>query len=165
MNVVTGQQENIMNAPASISAVAAVAAVTGLAAATLVPAPAAASSDSAYSGGEHSSAVHRVTSEWRPHDGSYWYVHRYGPYQYGYGPSYHYYDPRYYGIRAVAPPDVPPPDALPPGPPAANPNCLSKSYLQDGTVVFTDNCTNETATSAPAQDAPPPARRWRGVEK
>ena len=29
-------------------------------------------------------------------------------------------------------------------------NCLSKSYAQDGSVVFTDNCTKETAMAAPA---------------
>jgi len=30
-----------------------------------------------------------------------------------------------------------------------NCNCLSKSYLQDGTVAFYDRCTNETASTAP----------------
>ena len=29
-------------------------------------------------------------------------------------------------------------------------SCLSKSYLPDGTVVFADNCSKETATAAPA---------------
>ena len=29
-------------------------------------------------------------------------------------------------------------------------NCLTKSYMQDGSVVFADNCTKETAMAAPA---------------
>jgi hypothetical protein len=29
-------------------------------------------------------------------------------------------------------------------------NCLTKSYTQDGSVVFADNCTKETAMAAPA---------------
>ena len=33
-------------------------------------------------------------------------------------------------------------------------SCLTKSYLQDGTVVFADQCTNESATAAPAAAAP-----------
>jgi hypothetical protein len=33
-------------------------------------------------------------------------------------------------------------------------SCLTKSYLQDGTVVFTDQCTNESATAAPATATP-----------
>ena len=35
-------------------------------------------------------------------------------------------------------------------PVSQNCNCVSKSYLQDGTVVFTDICTKETAMAAPA---------------
>ena len=33
-------------------------------------------------------------------------------------------------------------------------SCLTKSYLQDGTVVFSDQCTHESATAAPAAAAP-----------
>jgi hypothetical protein len=35
--------------------------------------------------------------------------------------------------------------------PSAEPcNCLAKSYMQDGSVMFVDNCTKETAMAAPA---------------
>ena len=154
-----------MSTPASISALAAFATVTALATAALVPAPAVAHFNGGYSGGEHSSPGYRVISgSPQPYEGSDWYARRYGPPYYGYRPSYHYYEPNYNGIRAGAPPAAPPPDVVLPGPPAFNPNCLSKSYLPDGTVVFADNCTNETATSGPPE-GPPPARRWRGIEK
>jgi hypothetical protein len=45
-----------------------------------------------------------------------------------------------------------PPVYTAPVQPAANQscNCLSKSYAPDGTVVFADNCSKETATAAPA---------------
>ncbi len=33
-------------------------------------------------------------------------------------------------------------------------SCLTKSYLQDGAVVFADQCTHESATAAPAAAAP-----------
>jgi hypothetical protein len=35
-------------------------------------------------------------------------------------------------------------------PVSQNCNCLTKSYMQDGSVVFTDVCTKETAMAAPA---------------
>jgi len=35
-------------------------------------------------------------------------------------------------------------------PVSQNCNCLTKSYMQDGSVVFTDVCTRETAMAAPA---------------
>jgi hypothetical protein len=43
------------------------------------------------------------------------------------------------------------PTYLAPAQPVANQscNCLSKSYLPDGTVVFADNCSKETATAVP----------------
>jgi hypothetical protein len=43
------------------------------------------------------------------------------------------------------------PTYVAPAQPVANQscNCLSKSYLPDGTVVFADNCSKETATAAP----------------
>ncbi len=33
-------------------------------------------------------------------------------------------------------------------------SCLTKNYLQDGSVVFADQCTHESATAAPAAAAP-----------
>jgi hypothetical protein len=47
-------------------------------------------------------------------------------------------------------------------PVSQNCNCLTKSYMQDGAVVFTDVCTKETAMAAPAgwqqgQPAPQPS--------
>jgi len=42
-----------------------------------------------------------------------------------------------------------------------NCNCLSKSYLQDGTVAFYDRCTNETASTASQQ--PPDPQQQGGV--
>jgi hypothetical protein len=38
--------------------------------------------------------------------------------------------------------------------PADSSNCLSKGYLTDGSVVFTDRCTNESAIAQPADNAP-----------
>jgi hypothetical protein len=35
--------------------------------------------------------------------------------------------------------------------PAANQNCLSKTYQQDGSALFSDSCTGEQAATAPAQ--------------
>jgi hypothetical protein len=63
--------------------------------------------------------------------------------------------PSYYGVRTASQPDAPPP---------VSQSCLSKSYLQDGTVVFADNCTKEIATSGPEgpPPGPPPSRPWRG---
>jgi hypothetical protein len=40
--------------------------------------------------------------------------------------------------------------AAPAQPVSQNCNCVTKSYMQDGTVVFTDVCTKETAMAAPA---------------
>jgi hypothetical protein len=37
-----------------------------------------------------------------------------------------------------------------PAQPVGNCNCLTKSYMQDGTVVFADVCTKETAMALPA---------------
>lgn len=39
--------------------------------------------------------------------------------------------------------------------PAPGPGCLTKSYLQDGSVVFTDTCTKESAI-APSDDTQHP---------
>ncbi len=33
-------------------------------------------------------------------------------------------------------------------------SCLSKTYLEDGTVVFTDRCTHESAAAAPVPPSP-----------
>jgi hypothetical protein len=49
-----------------------------------------------------------------------------------------------------APAYAPAPAAYTPPPPAQGCNCLSKTYMQDGTAVFSDNCTKETAMVAPA---------------
>jgi hypothetical protein len=35
-------------------------------------------------------------------------------------------------------------------PPPAPCTCLTKSYAQDGSVMFADNCTKESAVAAPA---------------
>jgi hypothetical protein len=43
------------------------------------------------------------------------------------------------------------------GAPAAPCNCLTKQYLQDGSVLFQDNCTKEAAIMPPAQQANGPA--------
>ncbi len=45
--------------------------------------------------------------------------------------------------------------APPSGPPQTGPGCLAKGYMPDGSVVFTDRCTNEGAV-APAGDSGPP---------
>jgi hypothetical protein len=45
--------------------------------------------------------------------------------------------------------------AAPPAQPTAvaGCNCLSKSYMPDNSVVFTDNCTKETAVLVPQGQA------------
>lgn len=57
--------------------------------------------------------------------------------------------------------------AAPAAPPPPKPDCLSKGYLPDGSVVFTDRCTHEGAVGqredvsvqgAPPQGGPPYAR-------
>jgi len=44
-----------------------------------------------------------------------------------------------------------------------NCNCLSKSYLQDGTVAFYDRCTNETASTAPQPQGGVPQQPQAGM--
>jgi hypothetical protein len=48
-----------------------------------------------------------------------------------------------------APAYAPAPATYAPPAPTQGCNCLSKTYMQDGTAVFSDNCTKETAMLAP----------------
>lgn len=63
-----------------------------------------------------------------------------------YRPGYYWVDGRYTY--------VPGPSVVTTSAVAGTCSCLTKSYLQDGTVVFADQCTNESATAAPAAAAP-----------
>jgi hypothetical protein len=96
-------------------------------------------------------------SDWRPSYGSNGYWHRPGSYWYGSG-TYTTapvvtYAPAPVQTYTSAPVQTTyaPPAYVAPVQPAANQscNCLTKSYAPDGTVVFADNCSKETATAAP----------------
>jgi hypothetical protein len=66
----------------------------------------------------------------------------------GYAPSVVDYTPPAPAYVAPAPAYVAPaPSYTPP----AQSSCLSKTYQQDGSVLFTDSCTGEQAAAAPAQ--------------
>jgi hypothetical protein len=163
VKVVPGEQEHIMNASASLAAPAAFAAIAAFAIATLLPAQATAHFIGGYSSGEYAILVHRTGGPRQTYDASDWYVRMYGPYYYGYVPTERYYDSRYSGIRAAAPPDDTQPDALRPGSTALKQSCLSKSHLQAGALAFAEERTNETPASAPP--GAPTICRWSGVEK
>lgn len=138
----------------------ALAALAAVAATALVP-----NSASAHFGGGGWGGSHWGGGQWggghwaghgwhQPSYGNNWYSHWHSPY-FGRGPNYYGsigHDgpsyPTYYGIQPVV---QPPPM---PAPPPVRPNCLSKSYVPDGTVVLADNCTKEVAASGP--EGPPP---------
>jgi len=105
-------------------------------------------------GGGHWGGGHWGGNHWgfgwsRPYYRNNWYAGWHRPFYYGYGSNY-------YGGSSYAGAPVQP-DAQP----VANQNCLSKSYQQDGSVVFADNCTQEAAVSSPEgpPQGPPPGPR------
>ena len=63
-----------------------------------------------------------------------------------YRPGYYWVDGRYTYVTG--------PGAVTTSAVGGTCSCLTKSYLQDGTVVFADQCTHESATAAPATAAP-----------
>jgi hypothetical protein len=68
--------------------------------------------------------------------GGYWaHWHQHHPDHYHWGHWGHWHEHPGYGTYTQ--------------PVAATCNCLTKDYLPDGRVVFTDRCTNETAAEAP----------------
>jgi hypothetical protein len=101
----------------------------------------------------------RWDSGWRPSYGNNGYWHRPGSYWYGRNtyttvPVQTYVPAPVQTLETYAP--APAQTTYAPAYPAPvqplanqNCNCLSKSYMPDGTVVFADNCSNETATAAP----------------
>ena len=106
----------------------------------------------------------RWGSDWRPSYGSNGYWHRpgwIGPSTYTTAPVVTTYATAPVQTYATAPVQTytpapaqttyAPPVYTAPVQPAANQscNCLSKSYAPDGTVVFADNCSKETASAAP----------------
>jgi hypothetical protein len=80
----------------------------------------------------------------------YWYPRWHRPYYYGYNS---YGTPSYSSGPTTMQQDSQPSTQsyMQSGP---SQNCLSKNYLQDGSVVFADNCTKETAISGPEGPKP-----------
>ncbi len=73
-----------------------------------------------------------------------------------YGPSYA--GPRYYGPRVTTlTPDPVTPTPAGYAPRTASGSCLTKEYLQDGSVLFKDLCTQEQAIAPAAQSSQYPA--------
>jgi hypothetical protein len=76
-----------------------------------------------------------------PHHPPHWWHHHHGSHGWAYGTDYDG------GYAAVGDAGAAPVGTCPG-------NCLSKSYLEDGTVVFNDRCTHESATAAPLNASP-----------
>jgi hypothetical protein len=54
-------------------------------------------------------------------------------------------------LSGSAQPSYPPAPSYTPAPAPAQASCLSKTYMADGTALFTDTCTGETAMTTPLQ--------------
>ena len=99
-----------------------------------------------------------TASAWHKPHWKKWYPHHYGYWNRPYYRPYYYAAPVVYSAprpapapRVVSAPAQPPVQAQAP---AQNPaNCLSKAYTPEGQVVFSDNCTKESAM-APVPNVP-----------
>jgi len=101
-----------------------------------------------------------TASAWHKPHWKKWHHYHHGYYRPYYRP-YYYAEPVAYSSYRSAPAPRPRVVSAPPQPPvqaqapaAQNPaNCLSKAYTPEGQVVFSDNCTKESAM-APVPNVP-----------
>jgi len=130
-------------------------------------------------GGGHFGGGHWGGGHWGGWGGGHWggWGHRFGSggwgyRHYGYDRPFeyrHWWTRPYYGAVGAPtygaysgpgypanPYPVSAPASAASGPPPAGPGCLVKGYLPDGSVVFTDRCTQESAVAERDDGTPPP---------